>query len=172
MDFTLWYNFIMTKEVIKIKKYILLIVTILWISTIFYMSSKPGEESSKTSLKIVDVIVHELNLNEEQIDKVHFIVRKTAHFSEYFILSLLITLAYSECFNKKLNISFILLMCVLVALSDEYLQSFIPERGSMVRDVFIDFSGSLTQMILVLFIKKSKINRYKNRKNKISFRRV
>jgi len=136
------------------------------------MSSKPGDESSKTSLKVVDVIIHKLNLNEAQIDKVHFAVRKTAHFSEYFILSFFITLTYSEFFNKKLNISFILLMCLLVALSDEYLQSFIPGRGSMVRDVFIDFSGSLTQIIIFLFIKKLKISKSKNISSNINFRRI
>lgn len=136
------------------------------------MSSKPGEESAKTSLKIVDVLVHKFNLSEDQIDKAHFVVRKTAHFSEYFILSFLVASTYSEFLNKKLNISFILLMCVLVALSDEYLQSFIPERGSMVRDVFIDFGGSLTQMIVFVSVKKLKISKAKVKKNKINFRRI
>jgi len=63
-------------------------------------------------------------------------------------------------------------MCLLVALSDEYLQSFIPERGSMVRDVFIDFSGSLTQAVVFLFVRKLKISKDKSRRNKINFRRT
>ncbi|EQB88421.1 hypothetical protein M918_04565 [Clostridium sp. BL8] len=49
---------------ISIKKYILLLITVVWISFIFYMSTKPGDESAKTSLKIVDVIVKELRLSE------------------------------------------------------------------------------------------------------------
>ncbi|MBP2021137.1 VanZ family protein [Clostridium punense] len=146
---------------ISIKKYILLLITVVWISFIFYMSTKPGDESAKTSLKIVDVIVKELRLSEAQADTTHFIVRKAGHFTEYFILSLLITLTYSEFYNKKLNLSFILLVCILAATCDEYLQSFINGRSSQVRDVLIDFSGGLTQLLIFIFMKarSTKIHR-------------
>lgn len=148
-------------EVIYIKKFLLLTITVVWISFIFYMSTKPGDESAKTSLKIVDVIVKELRLSETQAHTTHFMVRKAAHFTEYFILSLLVTFTYSEFYNKKLNLSFILLVCILVATCDEYLQSFIDGRGSQVRDVLIDFSGGLTQLLIFVFIKarSTKIHR-------------
>ncbi|MEG1796313.1 MAG: VanZ family protein [Clostridium sp.] len=122
------------------------------ISTILYMSSKPGEESSKTSLAVVNVISETFHLNPVQKDVVHFMVRKAAHFTEYFILSFLVTATYSEFFNRKLNVSFILLVCVLVAISDEFLQSFIEGRGSQVRDVIIDFSGSSLQLLMYLML--------------------
>ncbi len=130
----------------------------------FYMSSKPGDESARTSLKIVDVIVEKLNLTENQIDKVHFAVRKTAHFTEYFILSFLVASTYSEFYNKKLNISLVLLVCLLVATSDEFLQSFIEGRGSQVKDVLIDFSGSLTQLIAFITIRANVTKKHKRNK--------
>ena len=152
------------ERVIYIKKYVFLTLTFLWVFIIFYMSAKPGDESAKTSLKIVDVIVKELKLSDSQVDTAHFLVRKAAHFTEYFILSLLVTRTYSEFYNRKLNISFILLTCILVAICDEYLQSFIDGRGSQVKDVLIDFSGSLTQLLLLIYIKARGTKIYRQNK--------
>ncbi|MFR1708591.1 MAG: VanZ family protein [Clostridium sp.] len=124
------------------KKYVLLLITILWIGFIFYMSSQPAEESSNSSSRIVNIVLHTLNLDKSNEDVLTVIVRKGAHFTEYLILSGLVTVTYGA-FNNKKNYSFILLVCILVALSDEFLQSFIIGRSSEVRDVLIDFSGAL-----------------------------
>jgi VanZ family protein len=164
----LLYNF---KGVVYIKKYLLLLVTILWISTIFYMSSKPGDESAGISLKVVKIVQKTFGLSEEATDTVNFVVRKAAHFTEYFVLAMLVTSTYISFYKGKLNISFILLMCVLVALSDEYLQSFISGRGSMVRDVFIDFGGAITAMLTFLLMKTIMNRRGRNRRNNITFQR-
>ncbi len=131
---------------------------------IFYMSSKPGDESARTSLKIVDVIVEKLSLTETQIDKVHYAVRKTAHFTEYFILSFLVASTYSKFYNKKLNVSLVLLICILVATGDEFLQSFIEGRGSQVKDVLIDFSGSLTQVLIFSVVSANTNKRFRRNK--------
>lgn len=77
------------------------------------MSSKPAVESAAASSQIVDLI----------------------------LLSGLLTATYGAFTNKKYNYSFILLMGVMTALSDEFLQGFIEGRSSEVRDVLIDFSG-------------------------------
>ncbi len=119
-------------------------MTILWISFIFYMSSKPAVESSAASSQIVDAILNWLNLSGTFEETLTFIVRKGAHFTEYFILSTLITATHGSFKNKKYNYSFILLVGVLVALGDEFLQGFILGRSSEVRDVLIDLSGVAT----------------------------
>ena len=107
------------------------------------MSSQPSEESSQSSSRIVDMVLNTLDLAEYKEEVLTVIVRKGAHFTEYLILSGLVTAAYGA-FTDKRNYSFILLMCILVALSDEFLQSFIMGRSSEVKDVLIDFSGALT----------------------------
>lgn len=107
------------------------------------MSSQPSEESSKSSSRIVDMVLNTLNLDKSKDEVLTVIVRKGAHFTEYLILSGLITATYGAFIDKR-NYSFILLMCILVALSDEFLQSFIMGRSSEVKDVLIDFSGALT----------------------------
>jgi VanZ family protein len=111
------------------------------------MSSQPAEESSSSSSRIVDMVLNTLNLDESKEEVLTVIVRKGAHFTEYLILSGLVTAAYGA-FNNKRNYSFILLTCILIALSDEFLQSFIMGRSSEVRDVLIDFSGALTFFLL------------------------
>ena len=89
------------------------------------------------------MVLNTLDLDESKEEVLTVIVRKGAHFTEYLILSGLVTATYGA-FTDKRNYSFILLMCILVALSDEFLQSFIMGRSSEVRDVLIDFSGALT----------------------------
>lgn len=138
------------------KKYVLLLITILWIGFIFYMSSQPAEESSNSSSRIVNIVLNTLNLDKSNEDVLTVIVRKGAHFTEYLILSGLVTVAYGA-FNNKKNYSFILLVCILVALSDEFLQSFIIGRSSEVRDVLIDFSGALIFFLVNYIITNLKL---------------
>lgn len=137
-------------------KYTLLIITILWISFMYYMSAQPAVESTETSSRIVNIISSGLKLTNVQEETLTVIVRKGAHFTEYFILCCLVTMTYGSFKNKKYNFSTILLVCILVAISDEFLQGFITGRSSEVKDVIIDFSGSLTFIIIYsnLFNKK------------------
>jgi len=67
------------------KKNILLLITIFWISFIFYMSSQPAVESSSSSSRIVNVILSIFKLDESKEEVLTVIVRKGAHFTEYFI---------------------------------------------------------------------------------------
>ncbi|MEG2017633.1 MAG: VanZ family protein [Clostridium sp.] len=140
--------------ILKLKrKYIYLILTLLWISFILYMSSKPAVESAAASSQIVDLILKWFGIINEYGESISFVVRKTAHFTEYFILSGLLTATYGAFTNKKYNYSFILLMGVMTALGDEFLQGFIEGRSSEVRDVLIDFSGVVAFIVVFrLFI--------------------
>ncbi|MBM6838872.1 VanZ family protein, partial [Clostridium saudiense] len=66
------------------------IALLFWIGLIFYMSNQPGDVSSKQSglvLKLFQMLG--IDLNKELGELATFIVRKTAHFTEYFILYLL-----------------------------------------------------------------------------------
>ena len=67
------------------------ILLIGWMIIIFYMSNQPGEISSKQSELVVRIFQFiGINLTEKLGDLATFIVRKVAHFSEYFILYCLI----------------------------------------------------------------------------------
>lgn len=135
------------------KKYIYLTLTLVWVGFIFYMSSKPSVESAAASSQIVDYILKLFGIGQEYAEGLSFVVRKGAHFTEYFILSALLTATHGAFTNRKYNYSFILLLGVVTALSDEFLQGFIEGRSSEVRDVIIDFSGVASFLVVFkLFI--------------------
>ena len=99
------------------------------------------------------------------IEKLQFIVRKSAHFIGYIILGILasgLILQY-ENINKKYLLAF--LICVIYAISDEIHQLFVPGRSGQVRDVLIDSAGSFLGIIIVMAFEKLLIKF--NKKHKI-----
>lgn len=73
----------------------------------------------------------------------HHIIRKCGHFTEYFILSLLI-LRGLRAGRREMQVAWIFAAIVLVASYaslDEFHQSFVPGRTPAVTDVLIDTTG-------------------------------
>lgn len=132
------------------KKNKYLILTILWMIFIFVMSQTPGNDSSKQSNFIVDIIIHILPITR---DTLSFIVRKCAHMTEYAILAFLIykTIVHIE---KSLVKSFI--FTFLYAYTDEFHQLFIAGRAGQFRDVCIDSTGALIMILIIYIINKRK----------------
>lgn len=154
-------------------KIILYIPMIIWMCVIFLFSAQNSANSSETSSLPATVLAQIINsdfdqLNETEqadlIDKCQFAVRKLAHFSIYTVLGFLSLLAFS---NKKLNIKVKLLLsaiiCLTYAISDEIHQYFVPGRSCQLRDIFIDFCGSLFGIflffIIICIIQKHKQNK-------------
>lgn len=125
------------------KKIISILLVILWMTFIFIMSSFNSAESSSQSNIIVNFIVRLFNISN--IDVVSLIVRKLAHFTEYFILGVLVAnmLRY---FDKRIYIS--IFICILYAISDEIHQLFVLGRSCQVLDILIDSIGSCSGIIL------------------------
>ncbi|GIW48525.1 MAG: hypothetical protein KatS3mg079_001 [Caloramator sp.] len=82
-----------------------------------------------------------------------FIIRKAAHFTEYFILYFLLYNALKEDLYFTPSTVFALVITFLYAASDEFHQSFVPGRGPAFRDVLIDTSGGVLCM-LVIYLSK------------------
>ena len=155
------------------KKSIFAVLLVLWMGFIFSMSCENAEESSNTSGQTIKVVLSTVPEFEKQpeevkvniIEKLQFIVRKSAHFIGYMILGILasgLILQY-ENINKKYPLAF--LICVIYAISDEIHQLFVPGRSGQVRDVLIDSAGSLLGIILVMAFEKLLIKF--NKKHKI-----
>ena len=149
------------------KTIILGIMVILWMGLIFYMSSNTGDDSGGTSEDIVKYIVAKYdkitNASQETVkyhesrefmDKANYYFRKTCHFVEYMILSILLL-----CFVISLD-KFIIIKCSLYSLlisifyacTDEFHQMFVPGRGGNIKDVIIDSCGALFGIIFVHLI--------------------
>lgn len=136
------------------KKRINILLVILWMILIFTMSSFNSTESSNQSNFIVDIITNIFNITN--INLLSLIIRKLAHFTEYFILGILIyNLIHS--YNKKICIAIII--CVLYAISDEIHQLFVPGRSCQLLDILIDTMGSIVGIYLLYFIKKLQTNK-------------
>lgn len=69
-----------------------------------------------------------------------FILRKSAHVFEFFILFLLTVNSFDKKYNNK-NILISIIFSLLYAISDEYHQNFVQGRGPSVKDVGIDSIG-------------------------------
>ena len=80
-----------------------------------------------------------------------FVVKKTAHMVEYFVLYWLLFRAWSrkgELINKKVFV-WSMVVAILYALSDEWHQTFVPGREGTLRDVGFDTIGILLSSTLI-----------------------
>ena len=132
------------------KKNKYLILTILWMIFIFVMSQTPGNDSSKQSNFIVNIIIQVLPITR---DTLSFIVRKCAHMTEYAILAFLIYKTIVHIENSLIK-SFI--FTFLYACSDEFHQLFIAGRAGQFKDVCIDSTGALIMLLIIYFINTRK----------------
>lgn len=142
-----------------IKKVLLVTVTIIWMSLIFYFSHQSGSLSSGFSDKIVNFMIDIFIKNFDNLPsleqiKIHndfsFVIRKLAHYTEYFILGILLFLTMKSFFKKELIVYIISSSIgVFYAISDEFHQSFIDSRTPAAIDVLIDSIGLLTAIFLI-----------------------
>lgn len=117
---------------------------------IFSNSLATGSESGHLSMTIAQAIHQFLsNLSIQlDLDLLHFLVRKAAHFSEYAGLGILLMIAFHvqpiPWFTTNLHKA----VFFLIPIVDETLQRFSPGRSCEIRDMIIDSCGMLTGMIL------------------------
>lgn len=131
-----------------------------WIAIIFSFSSETIEESRRTSGLILEKIepilekvgqVTGTDLTNEKI--LHVLLRKNAHVFNYFLLTLLLLLAF-KVYGLRDRKPYVLtwLLATLCSMADEYYQTFVPGRGGEWRDVLIDNLGILMGMALFFFL--------------------
>ncbi|HZH90727.1 MAG TPA: VanZ family protein [Pyrinomonadaceae bacterium] len=122
-----------------------------WIAFIFFAST--GAMSASNTSRIIGPLFKWVfpGITEAQLLSVHFAVRKTAHFTEYAVLALLAARAFIPSAHRGLRrnaFAAALALVVLVALLDEYNQSFNPARTGTIWDSMIDISGGATALLL------------------------
>lgn len=140
-----------------IKKKFKWLLVFAWMVLIFWFSSMPAVVSDEKSHFVIYVFnLLGVNLNGVFGDLANFVVRKCAHFSEYFIFYLFLYNAYKEYFPKKKALFISLLSVFLYACTDEFHQIFVPGREARIRDVLIDTSGGALALIISCYNKKRK----------------
>ena len=144
-----------------------IVLLIIWLIVIFLFSSDVGSSSSQKSDSLAQLIVdvisditgHDYTGSklDNMIDTCIVIVRKGAHFLEYFILGILVINVIKD--YKELNIKICLigiLLCMIYAISDEIHQLFVPDRTGKITDVLIDTSGNTISIYTYYLIHKLK----------------
>ena len=110
------------------------------------MSSFDANNSSNQSNFIVDIVVNILKI--DNIELLSLIIRKLAHFTEYFILYILLYNVIKHYVHTKKIIFYSIMGVIIYAVSDELHQYFVPERSSTIKDVFIDTCGGIAASIV------------------------
>ena len=111
----------------KILKFYLPIV--LWCLVIFLFSAHPQIKTSEIYWQ-------------------DFILKKSAHISEYAILSFLFYRAFLNEGYKNTDAGFYaILLCIIYAFSDEFHQLFVMGRTSTLRDIVFDTTGASLAVI-------------------------
>lgn len=146
---------------IKNRKTIKWALLLVWMGFIFYMSHKTGDESTKQSGFVIYIFNFiGIDLNSYFGELATLIIRKGAHFTEYFILGILSYNVLKEYVDNKRAILYSIGIVFLYACSDEYHQSFIPGRAAAFTDVLIDTSGGICGSIIIYINNLMKRKRY------------
>ena len=129
-----------------------------WMGVIFLFSTRAGSVDqtyylAKKALSLFDP-AEALNASPAALAKVNFLVRKMAHVTEYFLLTLLCVRALRGRSKKTF---FLLLVSAIIALlyavSDEFHQSFVGGRTASLHDVGIDGYGVFLALLLTVWLR-------------------
>lgn len=121
------------------------VVVGLWMTVIFLASadSASGYHSSTFLHFILDPLG--IQLSSAQLDVLHHLARKGGHFSEYFILALLLFWALP---SSRWRWMAAWAIASAYAGTDELHQRFVPGRGPAIADIGIDSGGALAALLL------------------------
>lgn len=144
------------------KRYLRWFYVLVWALVIFLFSNQDGSASSSNN-KFILYLLKSININIDYIfgNQTDYIIRKSAHFFEYFILCHFLFKALSIDIEHKKSILISLFLTFLYACSDEIHQMFVSGRAASFKDVIIDTSGGLLYLIIYL-IKNKRAESIKN----------
>lgn len=148
------------------KKRITLILLIIVNLFIWINSLMPGNVSSEQSNFIVNLI-YPLFKNILTKNDLSFYIRKLAHLTEFLILGLLLSY-YLTLKNVKYKYIITLIYGIIVAIIDETIQYFIPNRACQITDVLIDSVGVIIGLLIYILYNKLRGGNIKDEKDKIN----
>lgn len=137
---------------------------LLWVIIIFRFSSDSGEVSLGKSQVIVERVEQAIETGlPVKPERLHLFIRKAAHVLSYFVLTLVLIIAFKT--SKKKYPKLLLnawIVATLIAATDELYQRTIPGRSGELRDVLIDSIGIISALLGAYLVEKSN----KRRRNK------
>lgn len=142
-----------------------IILLVAWMGVIFYFSSQPAVDSSKTSGEVIEIIAEKFypefeNLSkterEEVVSSFQFVARKSAHAAIFSVLGIFAFLTFISYVKLRFltRISLATLISLLYAAGDEFHQRFVEGRSCELRDFLLDAGGVVAAILIcTLFVK-------------------
>lgn len=132
---------------------------------IFYFSHQQGTASSKLSSSITTIVfdICRILFPFWMIDfhLLHSVIRKSAHFTIYFILGVTLIRACTFYFPPIKRSIYAFLIACFYAITDEVHQLFVPGRSGEIGDVLIDSIGACLGIVVYSFRRKKCENVWK-----------
>ena len=143
---------------------------IIYVAIIFMFSNQNGTESTKTSDSFTRSVIHieskvtGKKYSEKEIKRKIFnsrrFIRKTAHFTLYFILGIFTYFTLRSYGISNRIFIYSVELCLILATFDEIHQLFSGDRSFKIFDIFIDTCGSsLSNLIIYLIQSKERFKR-------------
>lgn len=132
-------------------RFLLIVLILLTVAFIFIQSLKSPEKSSQASDKVGEIVEEFIPPDTKPGEFVKLNIRKIAHFVEFALLGIEVSLYVALFARKKIFMLASYPLGLFIALFDETIQIF-SGRGSSVRDVWLDFLGFSTLAALVYAI--------------------
>ena len=130
---------------------------LLWAVLIF--SASAYSHSYEHSSRLVEPLLHWLfpGMSQVNVEKIHHLLRKCAHLTEYGILALLLWRALHATQSPLPAWSWpkvggTLLLVFLYAATDEFHQRYVATRTPHFSDVLIDTAGGSLALLLLWFV--------------------
>lgn len=147
------------------------IYSVLWVllttAFIFYNSSQSAVVSQQYSMGLLRVLCDAVSAVPFFDFLSDHLLRKAAHWTEFFLQAIFMCMfCFSTLERWWRGLIYILFLGLLTALTDEYIQLFSPGRSSMVQDVWLDFSGTISGILFVMFVRVMVIFRLIYKMNK------
>ncbi len=134
------------------RKYLIFALLVLLTTAFIFSNSLKNKEESKADSDVITEVVEDTaeKICPENTVDWNFVVRKSAHLFEFFILGIFTILLFFQS-KGKYRVLYAFLYVILIACTDEFIQRF-TGRGSCFTDVMIDVTGASLGIGLVLVL--------------------
>ena len=139
------------------KKLLPLCLCIFWLLLIFFLSTQNGDQTAAASSGIASWLANIIygSPTQMQINDVHMLIRKVAHFGLFYGFGVLSTYTLfvfiEKC--KRVTVCFSMLVVLAVAIFDEWHKTFIPGRHCHIDEILLNaIAGILGVGFVVLVV--------------------
>ena len=133
----------------KNKKTVLTVITIITLAAIWIHSAMPAYASDAESWWVLKLVKPVLSVFVGADNVTNHLVRKLAHFSEFFVLGAELFLMAQVYISGRKDKLFIAAGAgFIAAFIDETIQLFAIGRSAEIKDVWLDFFGVVTAIVV------------------------